>query len=174
MAASYSCLANGVAWAASKNMLALFNASGSGKIIRLYRIWILTQQTGAVTGGTALLGIHRFTAVGTGGTTVAFLKHDTNSANVPAQITCVHGPTVITSTGLFRQIAFPTDEIVVSGATWEEIASLNEMGLIWDSGYYDTTTEPLVCREGEGIVLQTPAGGTYVGSATMNLEMTIT
>lgn len=174
MAASYTCLATSVTWAASKNMIALFNASGSGKIIRLYRVWVTTNQISGVTGGVALLGVHRFTTVGTGGTTVSFLKHDTNSAAVPAQITCVHGPTAITSTGLFRQISFPTDEIAVSGATWEEMMSFHVFGKIWDAGYEDTTIEPLVCREGEGIVLQTPATGTYVGSGTFNLEMTIT
>lgn len=91
---------------ANKVYLDLFNATGSGKVIKILGIFPLVDTDTAVVGA---LGIEtvatRTSTVGTGGTTCvtssatinvaggSVYPNDTNNTALPAQITCRHLPT---------------------------------------------------------------------------------
>lgn len=175
MAATYSIHQNAVAWASSKNMMAVYNGAGSGKIVRIYRIQLINNQTGAVTGGIGVLNIGRFTGAYTGGTGVTINLHNTTNAAVPAQVVAAHAPTGITlaAANIFRTVVRSTDEVAVSGATLDELNLIPAWNYIWEAGHDNTTIEPITLREGEGLVLQSTATGTYVGTTDINIEMTI-
>jgi len=89
---------------ASKLYLDFFNATGSGKIIKVLSIYAYVDNDTAVTGTLGVqLSLFRTTAVGTGGTaatsdgvvdTAATIsKFDTANAALPAQITARLNPT---------------------------------------------------------------------------------
>lgn len=102
---------------AQKRHLSVFNASGSGKTMVVYRIVAAGGPTAAVTGLKILLAAIRITSAPTDGSTMAFAKAKPGSADVPAQVTARTGAT----TGTGEAIAFGLG--CVSG---EETASDNE------------------------------------------------
>lgn len=179
MAATYTTHTQGIAWAAGKNMYALVNHTGSGQIVDVYRIWMTTMQTGAVTGGTALIGLWQCTSVSsfTAGAAQTFVKHDTSSGAVNANVKANAGTTTsLTKNTKIKNFTRYTEEFAVSDAAMEALnANFFPINYLWDTGYGDSNIQPLRLREGEGIVLFTPAsgGGTYVGSADITVEMTI-
>jgi hypothetical protein len=179
MAATYTIAANGVAWAAGKNMLAISNHTGSGKIVRVYRMWLHNVATSAVTGGMCVSQLDRCASVAsfTAGTAITPSKHDSTSAAIPAQILVNTGTsTTLTRSGTYRTVLWANDELVLADATLEGFGAVIPFGLIWDSGYGNSTVQPITLREGEGLVLYTPAagGGTYVGTVEIYAEVTIT
>jgi hypothetical protein len=48
MADTFTAAATGATFASNKSMLGLFNGAGSGRVLRVYRIWCLNNQTSAV------------------------------------------------------------------------------------------------------------------------------
>ena len=89
---------------ASKLYLDLFNATGTGKVMRILSIYAYVDNDTAVTGTLGVqLSLFRTTAIGTGGTaatsdgvvdTAATIsKFDTNAAALPAGVTARLNPT---------------------------------------------------------------------------------
>jgi len=175
--ASYTALGSGIAWAASaKNMMSLWNGAGSGKIARIYRIWMINNQLATVSGVTLeIWDIRRITVRTTGGTAITPVKHDTASAAVPGQIIVEHTATTLTTTSIFRRGLFSNDEPTANAAmTCEEMCDLVPLALIWDSGYGNASVvEPLVCREGFGILVGQQTGGAAVGVCDIIFEFTL-
>ena len=170
MAATYTIATTGVSFAANKSMISVFNASGSGQIIRLYRAWILNNQTAAVTGVLTNIELRRITS-GSGGSASTPQKHDSTSASFPAQIVAGSGLTV-TTTDLFRRIVWSTDEPVANAtASIDEFQCIVPFNCVWDVGYNDANVEPIVCREGEGVSIQNI--GATVGVADFFFEVTM-
>lgn len=87
---------------ANKRHLSVFNASGSGKTMVVYRITAFGSPTVAVTGLTIPLAALRITTVPTDGTPMAFAKARAANANVPAEVTARFGAT----SGTVEPIAF--------------------------------------------------------------------
>lgn len=177
MVATYTLNAQAVTIASAKNMLAIYNAAGSGKIVKVTRIVLQNNQTAAVAGAMSLLQIGGFSGAPTGGTSVTFIKHDTSSAAPPAQVTAVYGPTVITINRLFRQICWGDDEVsttVDSTVMLDELCIFPALTTVWDAGYGNTDVQPITLREGEGCVVQFTATGTFVGNMDLSAELTIT
>lgn len=178
MAASYSINTQGITWAANKNMLAIVNHTGSGVLVDVYRFWLTSLQTTAVSGGPCFLELWQCTSVAsfTGGTAQTFVKHDTNSAAVPATVLANSATsTSLTKNSLIRRLTFLTEEFGTSDTAMEALGFFYPIQCYWDSGYGDSNIQPLRLREGEGIVLYTPStgGGTYVGSVDITVEMAI-
>jgi hypothetical protein len=72
--------------AASQRTLDIFNASGSGKIVKLRKLFL--YHDGSVqTGVPHIFSLIRTSTVGTGGTVLTGAKQDSNDAAIPAQIT---------------------------------------------------------------------------------------
>lgn len=91
---------------ADKLYVDLFNATGSGVIIDVRGLWIIPKTDVTVTGAVAVrIDLYRTSAVGTGGTTMAYksatrdnaagtiFPSDTTNANLPAQVTARVNPT---------------------------------------------------------------------------------
>ena len=177
MAATYTAIGQGVAWSASaKNMMSLWNGAGSGKIARIYRIWMINNQLTTVTGVTLeVWDIRRVTVRTSGGAAVTPVKHDTGSAAVPAQIIVETTAVTLTTTDVLLRGLFSNDEPAANAAmTCEEMCDLVPLALVWDAGYGNANViEPLVAREGEGWVV-TQVSGAAVGVLDVVFEFTLT
>lgn len=181
MASTYIAHYPEVTWATTKTMAYVLNASGSGKIVRIYRIWMQSYSTTAVTGVYHTVELRRFTAVNGTPTAVTPLKYDTNSAALPAQITAGYAGTYpmtgSVTTGI-RQIVF-SDEVPAVGTAinWVNLQSIVPWSLIWNGGYGDNSVgvEPFTLREGEGLAVDsTAASGTAAGNIDVYIEFTAT
>lgn len=177
---TYTLSATALANASGKNMLAISNATGSGRVIRIYRIWATNPQTGAVTGGIFYIQLGRPTAVHSGGTALSFLPHSScvtaGSATPFTGISAVSGATTITSTmeTEFRRVARSSDEIAVGTNTLDEWHNIIPLATIWESGYGDSNVEPFVIRPNEGFLIKLDTLGTPgVGTTDIFVELTI-
>ena len=80
------------AGAANKIYLDVFNASGSGKVLRLRKLFV-QSTVAAVTGVGFQFDLDRTTAAGTGGTVLTGNPADTADGALPAQVTARTVPT---------------------------------------------------------------------------------
>lgn len=176
MAATYTAYAPGITVStALKGMLSLFNAAGSGVVLKLYRIWVLNAQATAAAGVLCTMQIRRITAQTTTGTsTVTPVKHDTLSANLPAGVTAVSGGTAITTAWELRRFFYVSDEPAVNAAVqWEDMQIFVPLMLVWDSGYgTGGLVEPLTLNEGEGIAVVHTGTASAAGNVDIIFEFT--
>lgn len=171
MAATYNLAALDVAFAANKCMAGVFNGSGSGVVIRVYRIWMLNNQLTTVTGVLTNVELRKITAA-TGGTDIAPTLNDTNSAALPAQIKAGTNMTV-TLGGILKRVIWSTDEPAGNASvTLDEMECIVPLGCVWEMGYGDPYSTPLVLREGDGICLYNTGGS--VGQCDIFIEFTST
>lgn len=155
MADTFLVAANGIPFTAvNTSHLALFNASGSGKILRVYRVWVTqSAQDVAITGSQQLLGLNRITAITASNWTIAPVPYNSGAASVPSQVSAGSKFTVTTS-DLFRRIAWSSDERTIQASTIDEFQNVPGLAYMWDVGYSDANVEPIVCREGQGVSIQ--------------------
>lgn len=171
----YTAAATGPSFALDKCVLGLHNGAGSGKILRIYRIWALNNQTAAVTGIVATLSLCRF-STGSGGLPLTPLRHDTADPALPAQIICSTGMNY-TVDARFRHIRWSTDEpIAGTGQGIDEIQTVPSLNMLWDSSYAyinENLVQPMVLREGQGIgIVVTAISGAVAGSGDFFIEFT--
>jgi len=169
MAATWRSVSLGVAFASGKSMLDVFNATGSTRIIRVYRAYQFNNGTGAVTGVLTAMRINRITAA-SAGSAVTPIKHDTNSSALNANTTSGTGRTT-TASDNFRQYIWSNDEPSVSGATMDEWELLVPFAEVWNAGYGDTNIEPVVCRAVQGFEIK-QQGTSAVGTNDFEIEFT--
>ncbi len=169
MASTYLAKAFGVPFAASQHMLTVFNPASSGKILRVYRIWVENNQITAVTGVTPILKIFRCTA-SSGGYTLVPQSYDTTNTAL-GTVTCTSKGTVTTSS-LFRNCPISTDEGVVNTGTMDEWMSFTPIYELWNGGTRNTALDQIVCREGQGITIQNSTS-TTVGTIDCFIEFTV-
>lgn len=169
MAATYTAASVDIAYGNGKSMLSVFNGSGSGVVLKVYRIWTINSAITAVTGVVCDVSLRRI-STSSAGTTVTPLKHDTNSANLPAQVAIATNATVTTG-DIFRVVNQDNDEPASGGTGTNELAILFPLRVIWESGYHDTRIEPIVLREGEGITVRSDTN-TTVGTLDVYIEFT--
>jgi hypothetical protein len=177
---SYTVFEPNITNAANKNMLAISNQTGSNRVIRIYRIWIGTQQIAAVVGGICFALLSRTVAPHSGGTACLFRPHNsavTDGTTTPfTGIFASQGATAITATisNTFLRVARPTDEITAEAMTLDEvIAMITPWSLVWNSGYQNNVIEPITIRPNEGFLISLDAVGQLVGSMSIGIELTI-
>ena len=171
MAKTYTASALGVAFASNKSLLGIFNAHATRKV-KLYRVWALNNQTGAVTGVLTSMLLRKISAL-SAGTAVTPVAHDTGNTSFDlTSVTCVTGGT-FTNTGdtAFRQVMWSGDEPAVSSATSDELQCIWPLMCFWDSTG-DSNIEPFVCNTSEGIHLLQP-GANAVGVLDAVFEFTV-
>jgi hypothetical protein len=147
-----------IAVGANKLMLDLFNATGSGKVIDVRGIWVISKSDVAVTGVVAArYDFYRTSAIGTAGTTASvdgasadpgggnITKFDESNAAVPSQITVRVAPTggATKTRWLFPVFAFP--EETAPGAHLLQFQNALPMF---------TFGQKLVIRENTGLLIQ--------------------
>lgn len=170
MAATFTVAVIGATFASNKSMLNLFNGSGSGRVLRVKRIWQLNNQTAGVTGVITTFELRRLSA-SSGGTAQTPVKHDTASASLPAQVTAATGPTVTeTADAALRRYMWSNDEPAASSFTNDESECIVPLNVVWDSTG-DADIEPIVLREGQGISVK-HTGSTTVGVVDIFIEFT--
>jgi hypothetical protein len=171
MAKTYTAYATGIAFASNKSLLGLFNAHATRKV-KLYRAWVLNNQTAAVTGVLTSMLLRKISAL-SAGTAVTPVAHDTGNTGVDlTSVTCVTGGTFTnTADNAFRQIMWSGDEPAVSSATSDELQCIVPLMCIWDSTG-DSNIEPFVCNTNEGIHILQP-GANAVGILDVAFEFTV-
>jgi hypothetical protein len=170
MAETHTLAAIGATFASNKSMCSLFNGSGSGRVLRVYRVWVLNNQTAGVTGVLTTWTLRRITS-NSGGTAIVPTKHDTNSATLAAQILSGTGCTVgLSSDVALRAWVWSNDEPAASTGTSDEFETLIPLNCVWDSTG-DANIEPIVLREGQGISVH-HSGSSAVGLADVFVEFT--
>lgn len=168
MAQTYSLIATDVTFTAQKCMLGVFNGSGSGRVLRIYRVTALNNQITAVAGQVTNLELRRLTA-GSSGTTVTPFKHDTNNESFPGQIVVSHNMTTTSTTTLHR-VFWSTNEPVADLISIDAFETIPELCDMWNA-VSDPNTEPLVCPEGYGIGLFNT--GATSGTCDIHFEVTL-
>lgn len=149
--------------AASTIHVDLFNATGSGVILRVVGIYIIPTLT-AVTGVGMTWTIDRTNAVGTGGSTLTPRPMDTANTALPAQVTSRSKPTGGATTNYILLSPNGTSEETIPYAS--QAANLNHIPRVND------WVQDLVCREGEGVkVVQTT--NSSVGSTNTIFVFTV-
>jgi hypothetical protein len=171
MAKTYTAYATGIAFASNKSLLGLFNAHATRKV-KLYRAWVLNNQTSAVTGVLTSMLLRKISAL-SAGTAITPVAHDTGNTGVDlTSVTCVTGGTFTnTADNAFRQIMWSGDEPAVSSATSDELQCIVPLMCIWDSTG-DSNIEPFVCNTNEGIHILQP-GANAVGILDVAFEFTV-
>lgn len=151
MAQIYTISALGIAVLNNKSLLGLYNGIGSGRVVRLHRVWILNNQVTAITGVATFLELRRITT-GSGGIAISPLEHDSLNEPFPAQIITSTNMSC-TNNDLILRFFWSTDEPSPATTTADELQTIPSLNLIWDINYHQTTIEPIVCREGFGVSL---------------------
>lgn len=171
MAQTYRAVVAGATFAATKHMLGLFNGAGSGRVLRVKRIWQLNNQTAAVTGVLTTMEVRR-TSSQSGGTAQTPIKMDTASESMPGQVLCATGPTAgLTSDAAYMRYMWSNDEPTASALSSDETETIPLLSCIFDATG-DADVEPLTLREGQGVSLYHP-GSTAVGICDVIIEYTM-
>lgn len=152
MASTYIVKGDSIQFNTNKSLLALFNTAASGKILRVYRVWLANNQVSTVaSGGMAVIQLLRITAA-SAGTPIVPKAFDTTAT---ALGTVVAGTNMtVTDSSIFRRISWSYDEPTVQTGTNDEFETFQFWSILWDTGYNDSNVEPLVLREGEGVSIK--------------------
>lgn len=148
MANTWQAAAQGVAYAASKHMLDVFNSSSSTRYIRIYRAYLFNNGTSAITGVLNTARCNIITA-SSSGSTVTPVAMDTSNSALNANTTAGQNRT-ITVGSIIRQILHSPDEPTVTTLDWDALGTLVPFAEIWNSGYGDSNIQPVTCRASEG------------------------
>lgn len=171
MAQTYRALITGTAFASNKSMASLFNGVGSGRVVRVKRVWQLNNQTAAVTGVLTTMELRR-TSASTGGVAGAVVKMDTASETLPAQITFASGSTdTLTGDPAFMRYMWSNDEPAAGTLSNDETECIPALATVFDSTG-DVDIEPIVLRAGEGLSVR-HTGSSAVGIADVIVEFTL-
>jgi hypothetical protein len=134
----------------------LFNASGSGKVVKVRKIFVQPSMV-----STALAGqtwrVAKTSAVGTtGNTAITPRANDSNDAALPAQITVARSYTAGgTQTFTYFEIALDPEE------TRPAVGITPYFNILPTDGEF---VSDIVLREGEGMAVQNVTGGSYAWS----------
>jgi hypothetical protein len=159
-AQTYFTAGQSLASAASKDYLNLFNAAGSGKILRIMKINLAAGNTAAVAGVGVAMNIAITSTVGTTCTAITIRLADTTNAAVPAQVTsstnCTTDP--VTSY-IIGTCSINSDE---TSATPQ----------VQCYTFENSSGQPITLREGQGIMLINTALAP-VGLLSPSIEFTM-
>jgi hypothetical protein len=143
----------------------LFNAAGSGKVLRLVGLYILPALS-AVVGVGLTWELLRTSAPGTGGSAVTPRPLDTGSDALPSQITARQKPTGGAGTlYLLQQIITSSEET----SPYAGLASvLNHVGF----HAFDECSQLYVCREGQGVKIDQTTSSA-IGQTALTIVLTL-
>jgi hypothetical protein len=163
--------------AANTVILGVNNAVGSGKTVKVVRIWCANAtNTATITGVLQIAELWRITSPGapTGVTTI--VPYDSTNAALPAQVTVFNGgtPTLdVAQTEPFIRWTTTSEEFGASNAAWPGFAAVMGSLPVWDAGYGDATVVPIALPEGYGLIIRAATGTGTVGVADWYLEFTL-
>lgn len=162
--------AQGVAYAANKHMLDVFNSSSSSRYIRVWRMYLLNNGTASITGVLNLLQICRNTA-SSSGTTVTPVAHDPGNAALNANTTAGHNRTITGST-ILRQVLSQNDEPTVTTLDMDALLTLVPFAECWNAGYGDTNVQALCAPASADYGYSMKSITATTGSCDVEIEFT--
>ncbi len=162
---TYYALADAVAFAANKQLISILNATGSGKVLAIKKLFLIDVQTSTVTGVAIRSDFKRMTAH-SAGTLITPVAADSTNPVLPAEVTCRTGATV-TEGALLFPLAYSNDEI---GATQAFPSSILLQGLNFIPEGIET--QEIRLRPGEGVTLKQITSST-VGSFSYLIVFTM-
>lgn len=136
-----------VAFAQNKQHISIFNASGTGKVVKVRKLFAVDLQTGAVTGVVSRFDVKRITAA-FAGTTATANPMDTNNAALPAGVTVRTNGTVTEGNLLFPWITTSEEETqlqTLSKAMYQAATNMLIEG---------PEVQELTLREGQGLTVK--------------------
>lgn len=150
---TYSAWSGVIAAAANKVYMHLFNAAGSGKTVKIRKVFIQpSQAVNALAAQT--WRVARTSAVGTTGNTALTIRpHDSANAAVPAQVTAAHSATAgATEAFTFFEIPISVEETLpaVGLVPWFNLLPVD-----------GDRVQDYNLNEGEGLVVKNVTGGSY-------------
>lgn len=152
--------------AARTTLFDIFNASGSGKVMRVTGVYIIPALV-AVTGVGQTYEVIRTSAVGTGGTTVTPEKFDSANAAVPAQITARTKPTGGATTSATLQLINGSSEETTPYASMASVLNHVPVG-----GMLAPGEVAWVVRENEGLKIDQTTNSA-VGNVNVQIVFTL-
>lgn len=158
-----------------KSMMSIFNGSGSGKIIRIYKVWAINHAHVAAAGTVTKIILYKTSNCISGSDISSkVVKHQTTNESIPVKILVKSGATDTTSESIRQVVYISGTSATAIGATytvnqWESIYALMR---IFECGYYNSNLEPIVLRENEGICLKC-TGTTTAGFLETVIEFTM-
>jgi hypothetical protein len=141
----------------------LFNASGSGVVLKVYGIYIIPTLA-AVTGVGLTWEIIRTSAVGTGGTAITPRPLDTTNPALPSGVTCRSKPTGGATTNYILGYPNTSSEETLPYGSLASILNHVKTAI-------PAQPQPIVLREGEGLKIDQTTNSS-VGST--NIEVLFT
>lgn len=145
---TYYALADAVAFAANKQHISILNATGSGKVVAIKKLFMINTQLASVTGVAIRADVKRMTAH-SGGTTITPVACDSLNPALPAEITVRTGATSVTESSLLFPLTFTNDE---AGATQAFPSTQLMAGFNWFPEGAETQETRL--RPGEGVTVK--------------------
>lgn len=151
MEQTYTVYKNDIQVGNQKSLMAIWNPSGSARIIKVYRIGILNPRTTAVSGVICNMTLRKTTNFSSG-TDLTFFSHYVSNESIPGStgIRAITGASYSSAGEILRHLARSIDEPIVNGAGIDELENIVSYNIIWDAGYLNQNLQPLVLREGEG------------------------
>ena len=141
---TYVATADAVAFAANKSHVAVFNGVGSGKVVKIRKVFAVDVQTTAVTGVAVRFNFEKTTAQ-SAGTAITPQAMDSTSPSIPAQIVVASGATITDGPLLWPYLAasdeagatqaFPSTQIMQFGNLMMEGNEIQEMTLREGEGF---------------------------------------
>ncbi len=146
-----------IALAQNKLFFDLFNATGSGKVLRVK--WIALQKDMSAQTGVAIqFNLNRTTSVGTGGTGITPVLLDSNNTALPAQVTARFAASGGAGLGdLLVSRFYHSEETNVA-------AQVQEAFPFWPLNHWALIEQDIVIRENTGLTLKqitNSTAGTY-------------
>lgn len=171
MANLYTTGSVGATFLPQKNIITLFNGVNSGKVLSVYKMWMLNNQTVAVTGVMTIMELWTISAT-SGGSALTALKHNSNLENLPPQIIITEGATN-SYANLFRRFNWSSDEPLASISGMDEWELFANFTSFWKVPINQSIIEPLTLNEGQGVCVRLSTT-TSVGQADIFMEFTAT
>jgi hypothetical protein len=150
--------------AARTTHIDLFNAIGTGVIMKVYGIYIIPSLV-AVTGVGLTWELIKTADVGTGGVTLTGRPYDSQNAGIPAGVTSRSKPTGGATTNFILQYVNTSSEETIPYASQASV--LNHVAT---QGIDDL--QPIVLRNGEGLKIDQTTNSA-VGTTTFHIIFTL-
>jgi hypothetical protein len=145
---TYTVVAQDCAFANSKQHISVFNGSGSGKIVRIKKLYMINASDGTLISGAAIRMNVRLITACSGGTDLTANKHDILNDDVPAQVLLKTNATV-TESSLLYPLTISNDENLITGA---DMSSQLRAGINWQPE--GAEIQEYALREGQGFTVR--------------------
>ena len=156
---TWTLLIQGVSFAATTVLAGIHN--GGARVIRVRRIGMVNAQTVAVVGVLCATDIVRYWNAVTWNapTAVTSVPHDTGNSALVSTTTGRAGNALGGSgPDTFRRLHWNSDEPIYNTSTMDDWEIFVPLGIIWDAGYGDDSSQSITLRNGELIFVYNQVG----------------